>query len=238
MANEMEVTVLQKGVEIAIQYGLPKILDRAKMFWSGKRFLVLGPPRCGKTNFLNFLETLVLEPERYTDQTVRVIQREDQTLNFGEYVTLRARRPLDVPGQNPTFQIEYIKDFVPNCIVVVLDATRFWGTSASLEWIEEFCRHLDILLRSNKKVVRKLKLLVVVLNKWDKIPSASPKDDQDNREIFDNEIRAVLDRSFNNEFCTKGKMDNVRVVPCALVKSPLGEELAIDLLKIIGTALR
>src|SRR5690348_94802 len=66
MISPLEGKAIEKGAEIFIKHVAPKLIDRGRMFFSGRRFLILGPARSGKTSFLQYLEYLVLEPEKAT----------------------------------------------------------------------------------------------------------------------------------------------------------------------------
>lgn len=242
MLAGIEGKVAEEGAKLIIEHVVPKVTDYLRMRWSGRKFLILGPPRSGKTSFLSFLEYLILEPEKITAPTLKVDEGGDRILRLGpeRNLILRVRKPRDVPGQMPIHQIQYIEDYAPHCIVIVLDATKFWGVPASessLEWLEQFCLHLDILLLRNKKVIRKLRAMTVVVNKWDKITAKDKEDDRTNRALFESYVRDILDKSLHNQFYTKGGPNVIDVLPCALVRSALGEGLARGLVQSIALAL-
>jgi hypothetical protein len=241
----VEGKLAEEGAKLFITHVVPKLTDYGKMLWSGRRFLILGPARSGKTSFLHFLEYLILEPEKPTAPTVRVVKRGDRILRLGpdHSLTLRVRKPRDVPGQAPIFEIQYIKDYAPHCIVIVLDATKFFGvpaTDSALDWLRQFCTHLSVLLTSNKKVAKKLKSMTVVMNKWDKIAAAAKdrNDDREYRQIYESYVRDALDDSLKSEFYTKGGATYIDVVPCALVShTPFGDGLARQLVQSIALSL-
>jgi hypothetical protein len=247
------VALIEEGAKLLIEHGAPKLTDYGKMLWSGRRFLILGPTRSGKSNFLDFLEHLLLQPEKLTSITVRVVKREDKILRLGpdRSLTLRVRKPRDVPGQDPIYQIEYVKDYTPHCIVNVLDATKFFGVPAkdsALDWLRQFATLLNPLLTSNKKVANKLKSMTVVMNKWDKIAEAAKKDaeaakksgndDKEYREIYELYVRDVLNDSLHCEFYSKDGATNIDIVPCVLVShTSFGDSLARQLIQSIALSL-
>jgi hypothetical protein len=242
MLTGAEGKILEEGAKVIIERVVPTLTEHAKMLWAGRKFLILGPPRCGKTSFLNFLEYLILEPEKTTGPTVGVTRGRDTVLRLGpnRSLTLRVRKPRDVAGQRPINEIQYIEDYAPHCIVVVLDASKFWGVAASessLEWLEEFCRHLDVLLLRSRKVAKKLKAMTVVLNKWDKIPAKDPDDDKVNRQLFETYVREILNKTLHNSFYTKDGANVIDIIPCVLVKSRLGNVPASSLVQSIALAL-
>jgi hypothetical protein len=242
MVTGAEGELAKEAAKVLIEHVVPKITDYGRMLWSGRRFLILGPPRCGKTSFLNFLEYLILEPEKTTPPTVIVDKREDVVLKLGPQgnLILRVRKPRDVPGREPIHQMQYIKEYLPHCIVIVLDATKFAGVpdqESSLVWLSQFCAHLNILITSNKKVAKKLKAMTVVLNKWDKVPAQDEADDKANREIYDWYVREALDNNLKNTFYIKGGPNPIDIVPCVLVRSRLGDAPARELVQSIALAL-
>src|SRR5262245_28184548 len=221
MVSGVEAKLVETGAKLFIEHGVPKLADYGKMLWSGKTFLILGPARSGKTSFLDFLEYLILEPEKTTSVTVGVHKGANKILKIGpdKSLTLRVRKPRDVAGQAAIHEIAHVKDYTPNCIVIVLDATKFFNVPEpdnALDWLRQFCGHLDILLGSNKKTAKRLKSMIVVMNKWDKV-AAVTKDSQDEKEYRDlyvSYVRDVLDNTLHNEFYTKGGIGNVDIVPC------------------------
>jgi hypothetical protein len=246
MPSGLEEIAAKKGAELVIEHVVPRVTDYGKMLWSGRRFLILGPPRCGKTSFLNYLEYLILSPQRPTPTTVGVHKGKDRILKLGPEgrLILRIRKPRDVPGQLPIHQIPYIEDYVPHCIVVVLDATTFFGVppaDSSLEWLRQFCLHLDILLTSNKKVAKKLKSMTVVMNKWDKIAAAAKQNARNVKEVqeaFEAEVRKIIDTSLHNQFYVAGGVRAINVLPCCLVSNTAeGESLARELVQSVAMSL-
>src|SRR5260370_26202622 len=103
MITGVEGELAKQGAAVVLEHVVPKITDYGRMLFSGRRFLILGPPRCGKTSFLTFLEFLILEPEKDTPQTVRVHKGADVILKLGpeRNLILRLMKPRDVPGQDP-----------------------------------------------------------------------------------------------------------------------------------------
>jgi hypothetical protein len=250
MLTGVESKALEESAKLLINGIAPKLLDYGKMLWSGKTFLVLGPRRSGKTNFMNYLEYLILEPEKPTPVTVEIERRRDRILKLGpdQALTLRARRPRDVPGQDPIFQIKHIEKIAPHCVVLVLDASKLYGNDTSippmekpLEWLRVFCKPLNTVLVTNSKVTRKLKSLTIVMNKWDKMLAAAnnEKDESDARMICEADIRDILDSTLSNPFYSKeGGSKQVDILACSLVSgTPYQDALAKQLIQSIALSL-
>ena len=245
MVSGVEAKLAEQGTKLFIEHVVPKITDYGKMLWSGRKFLILGPARSGKTSFLDFLEYLILEPEKPTPVTVGVHKGANKVLRIGpdKSLTLRVKKPRDVAGQAAIHEIQHVRDYTPHCIVIVLDATKFWGVPDSenaLDWLRQFCGHLDILLRNNKKVAKNLKSMTVVMNKWDKIAEAakSREDEKEYRALYQSYVRDVLDSSLHNELYSKGGESAVDIVPCTLVShTNFGDSLARQLIQSVALSL-
>jgi hypothetical protein len=238
MISGLEGKAAEKAVDVVVERVIPKLADYGKMLFSGRKFLLLGPPRSGKSSFLQFLEYLVLEPEKRTMQTVRIERGDDRVLKLGPdgRLILRIRKPRDVPGQEPNLQVEYVREYAPHCVVVVLDVTTF---DSGKNWFDEFCQGLDFELLRNPKVAKKLKSLIIVMNKWDKITEiVTEQEDKEYRKIFESELRGILDARFRNPFYGPGGDNRVEVVPCCLVSGTvLGRRLANQLVQSVALSL-
>jgi GTPase SAR1 family protein len=245
MLTGLEEKAAEKAAEVLVQQVMPKITDYGKMLWSGRQFLILGPARSGKTSFFTYLEDQLLEPEKTTSVTVGVHKGDNKILRIGpdKSLILRVRKPRDVAGQAPIHQIEHIKDYTPNCIVIVLDATKFFGVPAAdsaLEWLRQFCGYLDVLLNSNKKIAKKLRSMIVVMNKWDKIAAETKNADEEKeyRELYQLYVREILDNNLHNSFYIKDGINNIEIISCALVShTRFGTSLAKQLIQSIALSL-
>jgi GTPase SAR1 family protein len=225
---------------------IPSGISWVKAWWSGKRMLILGPARSGKTSFINYLESDILFTERKSKITTRVTKRKSFVFALGEKrkVKIPIWKPRDVPGQvSPEKHVSYIERYEPDCIVVVLDATKFFldpgrEAESSLEWFKEFCQHLNSLLLRDPGLARSIDSMVVVMNKWDKIPSTNDKDDEANKEAFALYVREILDQYLSNMFYRKDGPNVIDVIPCALVESKCKKVLADYAVNSIASSLR
>jgi GTPase SAR1 family protein len=203
----------------------------------GKTLLIVGPARVGKTNLFYYLLHRILNPEEITEPTQDITSHDSEPipLKIGEGFTVIIRKPLDVPGDVKALrQIQYVETCEPHCLVIVLDATTFYTGKGemdnSLAWLKEFCWHLNVSLTTNQKIARRLKSMFVIINKWDKVATKDKVESQDNKEtwdIFELEVRDILDERLINPFYRKGGNKIIRVLPCALVQLiPPDETLA------------
>jgi hypothetical protein len=234
------------GKEVAERL-IPKGVELLQSWWSGRRLLILGPARAGKTSFLKYLESDILFPERPTKITAKVEKGDSFIFSLGEKRKTKVRiwKPRDVPGQvAPEEHVLYVERYKPDCIVIVLDATKFFldppdPSNCSLEWLREFCRQFNSVLIRNKKLARHLRSMTVIMNKWDKIPCSGRNStaDIDTRKRFESSVRAILDECLNNEFYSKGKGTVIEVVSCSLVKSDYQKALADGAVNTVASSL-
>jgi hypothetical protein len=49
---QVEKELAKKGIDIFVELA-PKVTDYGRMPFPGRRFLILGPPRCGKSRLKN-----------------------------------------------------------------------------------------------------------------------------------------------------------------------------------------
>jgi len=76
--------------------------------------------------------------------------------------------------------------------------------------------------------------MIVVMNKWDKIAEVAKnkQDEMEYRQLYEIEVRNVLDKTLGNELYSKTGANNVEVVPCALVShTQFGDSLARQLIQ-------
>jgi len=225
---------------------IPSGINYVKAWWSGKRMLILGPARSGKTSFINYLESDILFPERRSKITTKVKKRKTFVFSLGDKRKVRIPiwKPRDVPGQvSPKEHVSYVERYKPDCLVIVLDATKFFldpghEAESSLEWLKEFCQYLDSLLIEDPGLARNINSMVVVMNKWDKIPSKDDKDEEANKEAFTVYVREVLDQFLANEFYRKEGSNVIQIIPCALVESKYKKALADYAVNSVASSLR
>jgi GTPase SAR1 family protein len=198
---------------------LPKGLDLLRSWWSGKRLLLLGPSGAGKTSFWKFLESDYLRPAGDVRRTLTEKAGRNVALSIGDERRGRIQlwHPRDVPGHmGAEKHIEYVERYKPNCIVIVLDATRFdlrpgEGVS-SIVWLEQFCNALETTLKYNRKVASKLERVIILINKWDQIPD---KDKLEVQNRFEQRVRKVVEASLK---AGPYKPGDVIIERCALVR--------------------
>ena len=187
-ATKLEIDV---GVAAAkmIAHVVPNAYEKAITWWSGKTILVLGPKWAGKTSFMDYLRFATLRTESPPEATTGPEQGNYLILKFGgkdATLIMHVRRPIDLPGElGPRKQMEYVSSYKPHALVLVLDSTSPLAGPvipnptgerlSSVSWLREFCVALNSALSSSRKLAKKLKCLMIILNKQDKLTAGDGK---------------------------------------------------------------
>jgi len=244
--------VLVKTGAAAAKGIFPWIFGKVQMWATGKTVIVVGPSRSGKTSFLDYLELGILRVEQQTRRTMGLEPRYNFVIEVGkdQRLKIRVRKPFDSSGDVAPFkQVEYIERQRPHGIVVILDAVRFKILEVEPEhpeelnesctaWLTELCIHLNKLLNTNEKVAQTLKAMIVVINKWDKLPKVDDNAEKKRKEEFEETVRSILDKHLNNKFYSKDGTGVVNVLPCALVNNQLDDALVKEVISTLALSLR
>ncbi len=154
----------------AVRRGTPKGLARLRTYATGKEILVLGPSTAGKSKFAEYLQLGRLHPEGEREMTYRLTKSPAFVLTLGAdgRFVLNVRRTVDTPGQTgPIQHASLVGERKPHAIIIMLDCSK--AISTTVNWLRLFCNRLDTVLRKGHHARRKLREIVVVLNKRDKI---------------------------------------------------------------------
>lgn len=230
-----EAKAAELGVEIAARLG-PMGL---KWIWRrlrGKVILVVGAPEVGKTTFIEYLCWDVFRSERYTSRTIHIEKTPGFDLEMGHNTmfTISIRMMVDFPGNiGAVLQADEVFERNPHAIIIFTDLTdsATKPVDAPGIWLRDFCRHLETLWRRDgRKRRNRIKVMIVVMNKSDKIKDMQIlKDRQDLlQRIIDTELRDA-----------RGRMiEEITVMPCALVPNPKQEEEAQNIILHLAKGLR
>jgi GTPase SAR1 family protein len=235
--SSMAAEIGGKLAEETLKGLVPWVKKKYRTWRHGKTVLILGPARVGKTNLFYYLLYKILNPVEETEITTDITSHrtEPKTLKIGEGLSVIIKKPLDASGHVSAFrQVQDVEKYKPHCIVIVVDATAFYKGGSerenSLAWLREFCQHIDVSLSTNRKIARQLKSMFVVVNKWDRIAAQDKYDGEDNKEtweLYELEVREILEGRLNNPFYKKGGNKIIRVLPCTLVElTPPDDSLA------------
>lgn len=224
MTNPASVAIPPDPGVIGIELGV-ELLTRAApagIAWltqriRGKKILVVGQPRAGKTSFVTYFQYGVFtDPNLKSPKTRRIKKSAAFTVAMGndQALKLQVGKTIDTVGQvSAEEHVRNVMKFKPNAVIVVLDLTSPWrGTneySAGL-YLDEFCLHLSERLQRNKAMRKKLRTVMVILNKKDAV-----RTDKVNKWI------GYSDKTIQNRL-TPGygaRTNDIPIMPCTLVRS-------------------
>jgi septum formation topological specificity factor MinE len=172
-APDAETQTISAGTGVKTTRRIPvRGLSRLTTYARGKEILILGPGSAGKTKFAQYLQLGALDPEGQREMTYCVTKSPAFVVNVGQEqgLMLEVRRAVDTPGQvGPVQHANLVADRQPHALIVMLDCSS--AVSSTIRWLHIFCSTLDTILRRGPYAVRRLKAIVVVLNKRDKISS-------------------------------------------------------------------
>ncbi len=214
----------------AVRHGRPKGLARLRTYATGKEILVLGPSSAGKSKFAEYLQFGRLHPEGEREMTYGLTKSPTFTLTLGAdgRLALNVRRTVDTPGQTgPVQHAGLVGERKPHAVVVMVDCSK--PLAATIHWLDLFCDRLDTVLRRGRHICGKLREIVVVLNKRDKIDS----------EAFGElaaRVRGVLDRRLTVVLGPE-RTAAIPLLECICVQCPQGPALIDNVLACLAERL-
>ena len=196
----------------------PKGLARLRTYAKGKEILVLGPSTAGKTKFAQYLRLGALDAEGTREMTYHITKSPTFVVNAGPdgQLALNVRRAVDTPGQTGPIQHASLVGLrKPHAVIILLDSSKAARTSIS--WLRLFCNRLDTVLRRGSYTKRKLREVVVLLNKRDKISKSQFEELQES-------VREELDR-YLSVALGKKRAHAVPIMECISIQTPRGSAL-------------
>jgi GTPase SAR1 family protein len=216
-------------VSSAIISKAPQGIELVKSWWKGKTVLIVGQLRAGKTTFLEYFQHGFWGDEKETERTQESVPTARFTVKLGrnESLELYVSTVIDTSGQAPTYQLaEKSFEKNPHAILIFMDLTQ--PLKKSEEWLYDFCRKLEDYWRSHKAKVNRIRTIVLVLNKIDKVDYEMIKT---RRKAF----QKILDAELRD---TRGsKLKSVRIMSVVMVTNPKQTILADDLIKHLAMSL-
>ncbi|WP_420326102.1 GTPase domain-containing protein [Mameliella sp.] len=161
------------GIEV-LKRTLPSGLAWVKTYVKGVNLLILGPSNSGKTTFSDYLIYGIFNPESQHITTVEETPSPtfEIKLGKGEALKLNVRKSLDEPGQvGPMEHANLVKLRKPHAILLVLDVSQ--PIEENKKWLLEFCEHFERVLQETGPLKKKIKSIIVVLNKRDKVANSA-----------------------------------------------------------------
>jgi len=174
-------TDVPDGSAIALKLGIelvkritPTGLAWIRAWFQGRKILVVGQPRAGKTSFVRYLQYgIFTDPDEKSPRTRKVRKSASFTVGMGkdQALKMQVRSTIDTVGQ--ALASEHAANTVlhhPDALVIIVDLASDWRGQTEYQashYLGEFCDHLAGELSEHKKLRKKLKAVVVVLNKKD-----------------------------------------------------------------------
>lgn len=214
-----------KGVATVAPKGLKKLTNWIR----GRRILVVGQGRSGKTSFISFLETDTLFDEGYHQRSYGWGKSRDKehrktwpfTISQGRggALQLRVRSAIDVVGQATADRHgRFVREHRPHGLVIMTDLTLpAKGPDGVVAWLKDFLDQLADELRADARLRRSLKSIVVVLNKADRVDEAKVRE---RREL----VKGLMTQKLGPVLGQAAR--RYPVMPCILIDHPSARRLA------------
>ncbi len=222
---------LKIGIEIA-KRTIPSGIAWASTYVRGNNILLVGPSNSGKTKFSDYMIYGLLMPASRHITTVEEVKSPTFEIDVGSNATLklRVRKSLDQPGQNgPIAHANLVKEKRPHGLLMILDASQKMNDTN--KWVKEFCLNLDRVLREAPTAQKKLKSIVVCMNKRDLVTNANH---------MQSRIDGVHSTLVGGLSAVLGKQraSEIPVLPCvSVLKEEYGSTLADTLIATIAKEL-
>lgn len=230
---ETGATLLKVGVTM-MERVVPGGIALLKSWIKGKEIIVVGQARAGKTTFIDYLQYGLFQDEKDTGKTLDVTPSARFNVKMGRDAALEliVRAVVDVPGQGgPVQQAKLVFDKRPHAVIIFSDLTRpLKGVSeqASGIWLQEFCRALESRWRADRKRKNRIRSIILVANKYDKVDEKKLSSCKDfYRKILDAELREARGRM----------LDEIAITPCVLVTNPDGTKTVDGVIAHLAKAL-
>ncbi len=167
-----ESVIAKAGVGV-IQRVAPSGIARLRAWWHGKKVLVIGQGRAGKTTFIRYMRYGILHDAGDSLKTVEISTIARFTLLVGKEnpLSIAISSATDTPGQiGATEHARIAFKRRPHAIIIVADLTtplEGEPDRSSVEWIKEFFIHYSNLWRKTGRTNHRLNVIMVLLNKKD-----------------------------------------------------------------------
>lgn len=176
-----EDNMVDPGAAISVKLGVelvkrvtPKGIAWISTWIKGKKLLVVGQPRAGKTSFVNYLQYgLFTDPNQKSRRTRHIRKTAAFSVDMGrdKALHLEVRRAIDTVGQAlASGHADNFSKYKPDTLIVVLNLSSDWKGDDEYSagfYLEEFFSSLASRLHNSKGLRKSTKSIFVVLNKKD-----------------------------------------------------------------------
>jgi GTPase SAR1 family protein len=161
-------------IKLAIERGGRPGLRRLQTALTGRTVMVVGPPRAGKTTFLDYVRYGVFQHAQETAVTYRRNVAKNFTLAVGpqKALTVAIKSAEEIQGQtDPVRLAEEVFERRPHALVIVLDVSAPLDDPndfrSSARWLREFCQRAEQEAHKHKAKRNRLRGVIVAMNKAD-----------------------------------------------------------------------
>lgn len=204
-----------------------------KVLVMGKKIMICGPSNAGKSHFkLFFLNDLFLPAvsEQERESTYDFESEKYKLIKYGknknQYFWLKSF--IDSPGEiPPKYQVRRLEAFKPKGLIIYLNCEDFERNKRncnSTKWLKLFYSYLRNTLQRNIKLNKSLKLIIIILNKYDKINKTNYKNF---KEIVNKMTFEYLDQCYI-QFYYKNR--NIPILPCISVENKEGDKYLVSII--------
>ncbi len=211
---------IKAGVDVIVRV-VPKGFEWIKSWWLGKEFLIVGQARAGKTTFREYFQYGLFEDIKDTPETADIESSERFDVGIGRNSALQLiiSSAVDIPGQvGAVAHANLVFDRNPHALIIVLDLTtplQGKPDRASAAWLTRFCKRLEVKWRVNRKRSNRLKSIILVMNKADKVQSQTI---DARKQVYLKIIEAELQDA-------RGRVEDIPIMPCCIVSNPEGTKM-------------
>lgn len=159
----------------------------------GKRILICGLGRSGKSSFQKYLMRGIIVKERETEKTRDHEKISDTKIHLGSSssFTLRLKTSVDSPGQLGTIeQASSVARYNPHYLFVFLDCSRI---EESKNWFTDFCENLDSQFKYYPYLASNVRSIFIVLNKYDKLTGDATESVDEKYQKFRKKIKDIAE---------------------------------------------
>ncbi|MBV8894404.1 MAG: hypothetical protein JO266_20920 [Acidobacteria bacterium] len=231
------------GEAIALKVGVQLITRVAPtgMAWvttwlRGKKILIVGQPRAGKTSFVDYFQYgTFATPNIPTDRTTKIVKTAGFRVVAGknERLQIQIKHAIDTIGQvRPGEHAENFAYFKPHALIVMLDLTSNWegdNEYSGKYYLQEFSSNLSEKLRERRPLRKVLSSIVLVLNKKDLVSQTTISD-------WTTNSRTIMDHTLESGFGPRTR--SVRIIPCSLIQAHDNGESADHIIQHLALSLR
>jgi hypothetical protein len=215
-------TVAGTVVKLVIERGAPAGFALVRSWLKGQTLMIVGPSRAGKTTFLDYLRLGVFQHEEEHRKTYKAVEspRFEVAIGPDKNLSVSIKKATDIPGQEVD-PAGLVRAQRPHGLIVVLDVGTPDAQRESEKWLEEFLQRLDRNWNGQRVKKNRLKAIVIVLNKTDKLcPSDQSQSPGTVAIDVENELRSIVAREFK-----AARPPAVHYVPfkrCIMIANPEG----------------